>query len=144
MDIPEIMTAIKRRAEVKIPALRDVFYPAPSTVSKYPALVLMSGSPETTLEITHGSSQLWRGEVYGALLTARLGDVSKEIINVDSLIMQAVDAFGIVREMEGLSGYLDHCEIRRLNTNRLISYAGHDYLGAELFFAVKWRRSKPS
>lgn len=141
MSVPEVMRAIKLRAEQRLPQLREVFYPVPGTITKFPALVLLSGVPETMLEITHGSFQLWHGEVYGFVAIARQGDISREVVDIDELIAPVVDAFGTARDMAISDGFFDFCEIRRTRTNRLLDHAGHTYIGAEMFFAVKWRRS---
>lgn len=148
MDMPQLLKGVAGLLRT-IPEIRDVQYPVSSQVTKYPAALVFSGSPDTAWTITYEpGGQLWLGEIYVQVLTARLGEITKEIATIDALIFAlvdrfAVDATGHNPELPGVDQHVDRCRISRIRPNIAVGYAGSDYTAVELFLDTKFKRVVP-
>lgn len=144
IDVPTILTAMAEHA-VTVPGINRGIYPAQNTVdaSECPALVFFWGGDEdTVLRPSSGSGGvMWLPQVKAQLLAApREGETVPEFALSDSLLTPIVDAYS--RPARDWPRGTDAVTVTRLRPSLLITYAGSEYAGAEIFFSLKFHRSR--
>lgn len=119
-------------------------HPAPGDL---PAVVLFSGSPQgMTLIEPDADGAMWTAELAGQLLVANQGDTGKDIHAADRLITPLVDAFTVngsgrnpALDAIDAGGQVDYLTLYGLQPGG-ITYAGQQYVGANLYFRAKFHR----
>lgn len=118
-------------------------YPAPPTPVP-PSLAIYWD--ETA--ISEMDEQTWLMSVKGQFAGSALkGNPRGEILRADPYIALIADAFS--PNAADRSAYflrsatdtgVDYCRLARVAPSQVITYAGHEYYGAELFWSIKLRR----
>ena len=125
-----------------IDEIRHCRYPAPSTISSYPYLVVLMGEGNLAFQSTE---QYWSFTARGLLLTGLVNDLKKHVSSIDPLIAKVVDKFssgnfnGFTLRREN-GDIVDGCQVTSFAGSQVIDYAGHQHYGAVINLSIELRR----
>ena len=145
MDVPTLFAAMAPAIET-VPGVAKAWSDPPNTPSanQLPGVVLIWDTPNdiTPSNMTGGS--MWVARIKAQILLPRKGDTPKEFAKSRALVTPIVDLFSVpVREvLPGLERHVDRLVPTGSSGDILINYAGHVYMGAEIYFEAKFHRRK--
>lgn len=144
IDVPTILRAMAAHATT-VPGIKRGVYPPENIINarECPALVFYWAGDEDTVLMPSSASGgvMWLPQVKAQLLAApRRGDTVPEFALSDSLLTPIVDAY--TRPSREWPRGTDAVTVTRLRPSLLIDYAGSTYAGAEIFFSLKFHRSR--